>query len=245
VYPGQVIGYRKDGRVIFAIAGGAPESGDDTPPDGAGDDDGSDDSTDDDSDEEDEDDDKDSKSKKDKDEEEEVVPKWKLDKAHKRMSAADKRASELQKQLDELKANADVPAEVKKELESVKQQVAAKDDQIRKVTGERDKLSVKLAATTIKGAPDWEDIDTALNLADLSEVEVDDETGKVDMRALKSALTALAKEKPFLVKKVKTADATQGGGASASPMNGQRKGRKGSGPDRSALESRFPALRQG
>lgn len=243
VYPGQIIGYRKDGRAILVVAGGAPENGDDTPPDGDPEGDADDDSDEDDEDEEDEDDPKSKKSKKD--DEEEVVPKWKHDKLHKRMTAADQRAAGLQKQLEDLKASADVPAEVKKELADIKTQVAAKDEKIATLTSDRDKLTVKLAATTIKNAPDWEDLDTALRLADLSEVEVDDETGKVDTRALKSALTALAKEKPYLVKKAKTADTIQDGQSSAPRMNGRRKGKSDTPPDRAALASRFPALRQG
>jgi hypothetical protein len=219
-------------------AGGAGDAGgDDTPPD-----DDAGDSSDEEDDVEDEDAKKDDK-KDDKDEEEEVVPKWKYDKAHTRMTAADRRASELEKALNDLKANADVPAELKKELEDIKGQVS-------KVEGERDKLAnlnrtltIKLASLTMKGLPQWANADTALKLADLSDVDIDEATGKVDNRALKAALNALAKEHPYLVAK----DDTKGDGtkndqdASGTKMAGGRKGQS-TNTSRDVLAKRFPVL---
>lgn len=226
---------------------GAGSGGDDD----AGDDD--DDSSDDDDADEDEEEDDDAKGKKkpkgkkdDEDDDEETVPKWKYDKLHNRMTAADRNATDLRKQLDDLKAKADLPAEVKRELEEIKSSVAEKDATIETLSGKNKSLTVKLAALTMTGdgMPVWEDVDTALRLADLSDVDVSDE-GKVDKRALRSALKALAKEKPYLVKKRKTSDDTDGNEAgtegSGPKMNGKRKGDK-TAPDKAALAQRFPAL---
>jgi copper chaperone CopZ len=232
--------FRDDGG--HGGGGTGDAGGDDTPPDGSDTGEGESDDEDDDAEE---DDTKDTKNKKDtKDDDEEVVPKWKYDKLHKRMQAADTNASTLRKQLDELKANADVPAEVKKELEEVKGKVAS-------VEAERDKhveanrvLTIKLASLTMKGLPKWANADTALKLADLSDVDISDD-GKVDSRALKAALNALAKEHPYLVAKEDKGDTgNESGAGSASKMNGKRTGQRDA-PNKETLAKRFPALSRG
>lgn len=241
----RIIGYTKRGPV-WAVAGGAPEDGDTDPGDGGDGGDGGESEEDDDAEEDDDEGegDDDAKGKGKKDDEEPTVPQWKYDKLHKRMTAADQRSSMLQKQIDELKSGKDVNAEVKAELDALKANVS-------KIEADRDKhqqrangLTIRLAALTLPGSPEWENVDTALKMADLSDVDVDEETGKVDKRALKSALTALAKEHPYLVKKKAAAgDSTDADGTvSGSKMNGQRKGTKGT-TDRERLKSRFPVLR--
>lgn len=234
----------KAGRRSHRDAGGhgtggtGDAGGDDSPPDdeNAGEEDESDD-------EDDDSEEKDTKGKKDdKEDDEETVPKWKYDKLHKRMTAADQNSSNLQKQLADLKASADVPAEVKRELEEVKTKVTA-------VEGERDKaneavrvLSIKLASLTMKGVPTWANAETALKLADLSDVDIDEATGKVDTKALKAALNALAKEHPYLVAKENKGDTgNEGGTGSASKMNGGRKGDRQQ-ASKEVLAKRFPAL---
>lgn len=197
---------------------------------------------------EDEDDDKETKGKKkdkkkDDEEDEEVVPKWKYDKAHSRMTAADRRSSELQKQIDALKASADVPAEVKRELEELRPKVAQAEKERDDARAEVGKLQVKVAFFSINDT-EWEDPETALQLADLSDVDVSDD-GKVDKRALKAALRDLAKRKPYLVKKkAAKGDNTNEGEASGSKMAGGRKGQKGTSPTREQLAASFPALRR-
>jgi hypothetical protein len=82
-------------------------------------------------------------------------------------------------------------------------------------------------------------------LVDLDDVEIDDK-GRVDARALKSALKQLAKDKPYLVAdsktekedEEKTDDTDQGSGPK---MNGKRKGSKET-ATREALAKRFPVL---
>lgn len=201
------------------------------------------------SDEDEDDEDKDEKGKKkgkkkkDDDEDEEVVPKWKYDKAHSRMTAADRRSSELQKQIDALKASADVPAEVKRELEELRPKMAQVEKERDDARAEIDKLRVKVAFFSVNDT-EWEDPETALQLADLSDVDVSDD-GKVDKRALKTALRDLAKRKPYLVKKKAKGDGnTNEGEASGSKMAGNRKGQKGTAPTRDQLAASFPALRR-
>lgn len=239
---GSIIGYRKNGLPIRLAAGGAPEDDgggtDDTIGTGGGDDD---------SDEEDEDD-EDGKEKKpkssddDDDEDEPVVPQRKLEKALERMKAADRRAAAAEAKLEELKDSAKIPDEVKKELSEIKAAMAEKDKTIDSLTKARNTSSIKLAALTIKGAPDWENVEAALRLTDLEDVDVE-EDGTVDKRALKAALKKTALEHPYLVKKpVKdNTDTTSGG--TGSTMN-RRGGGKTQAPDRAALASRFPVLNQ-
>ena len=74
-----------------------------------------------------------------------------------------------------------------------------------------------------------------------------DEDGDVDGTALERAIKALAKEKPFLVKK----EVVEGGDDNGPANGGQPSGSKvGSGKkqtkadlDRAALEKKYPALR--
>lgn len=195
------------------------------------------------------DDDKDPKNKgkgkDDEDEDDETVPKWKYDKLHKRMQAADRTSSDLRTQLEELKNSKDINADVKRELDDIKTKVGAVESERDKLMETNKGLSIKLAALAMigDGMPVWEDPDVALRLADLSDVDISDE-GKVDKRALKSALKALAKEKPYLVKKAVKAsdgDGNESGATGGTKMNGNRKGSTGT-PDRTALASRFPVL---
>ncbi len=224
---------------------GAASGGDD---DNAGEDDDPDDEEDED---ETEDDDKSSKGKKKgEDDDEETVPKWKYEKLHNRMTAADRNAQTLRQQLEELKNSKDINADVKRELEEIKSNVGKVEKERDELVDKNKGLTIKLAAvamSTVDGMPQWEDVDVALGLADLSDVDVSDD-GKVDKRALKSALRALAKEKPYLTKKKAKASADdaneQGDGTNGSTgpkMAGKRKGDSGA-PDRAALAARFPAL---
>lgn len=96
-----------------------------------------------------------------------------------------------------------------------------------------------LAANTVT----WHDPEMAMSKIDLSLVLQDD--GTVDNRALKTAITNLAKEKPFLVKK----DGEDGGGKNGSTGTGVgsdlggSKNTKGK-EARELLEKKYPALRR-
>jgi hypothetical protein len=219
---------------------GGDAGGDDTPPD---EDDGDDEESDENDESEDDDEsakDKKNKKKSEDDDEEEVVPKWKHDKTHARMVAADKRSSDLQKEVDRLKSSANLPDEIKKEIEELRPKIAAHEKTIAELTTDRDQLRIKIAFLGLTDV-EWEDADTALKLADLSDVDISDD-GKVDKRALRSALRLLAKEKPYLVKKkAKSEDENEDGKPSGTKMAGRRKGSKDT-TDREALKSRFAVL---
>lgn len=249
--PLHIIGYTRRGPV-WSIAGGAEDGDPPDPGDGGGgkvqsggtggDDTDPDDDADDDGDDTDDDGKPKGKVKDDDDDGEETVPKWKYEKLHTRMTAADRRASDLQKALDDLKSSKDINADVKKELEDIKTNVKTIEADRDKAREHASSLTIRLAALTLKNAPDWEDVETALKLADLSDVDVSDD-GKVDRRALRSALNALAKEKPYLVKK-STGDGggTGGGNGRSAPAMGGRRTGAGQAPDAEALAKRFPVL---
>jgi hypothetical protein len=92
---------------------------------------------------------------------------------------------------------------------------------------------------------EWVDVDDALKLVNLSDVDVDDD-GNIDRRDLRLAMKDLAKRKPHLVKAKKTDDGNDGENddkSSGSRMNGRRRGQR-TGVDREASAKRFPVLRQ-
>lgn len=181
------------------------------------------------------------KAKKDDDEDEPTVPQWKYDRLDRRMRAADKRASDLQKELADLKKakTSDVDAAIKKEIDQLRPKVD-------KLTSTNAALTMQVAflTTDVKGVV-WKDPEAALRLADLSDVDIDPETGKVDKRALLAALKTLAKDRPYLVQeKEKPADTDDTDETSGSAMHGSRKGKKTAAVDKTALARRFPALNQ-
>lgn len=250
----RIIGYTSRGPV-WSIAGGAPEDGDPADPeprsgdsDGDDDDDTSDnDSSDDDSDDDDEDDDepkgKSGKGKgkgknDDDDDKDEVVSKFKYDKLFARMQNADRRSSDLQKQLDELKDKKDISQEVKNENAELKSTVD-------KLTKANRDLTVRVGFFSVNTI-DWQNPEAALKLLDLSDVEVD-EDGTFDKRALKVAMRNLAKEHPYLVraKKVDPNDSTgDDQPTSVGKMNGTRKGARGNGDPKDRLKGRFSVLQR-
>lgn len=235
----------KRGRVVWPIlgasedddGGGTDDSGDD---DAGDDDDSGDDDADDSGDDDSGDDDKKkSKSKKDDDDDDATVPQWKYDKTLKRMQAADQRSSRLEKELADLKKQGtdakDVDAKLREENEKL-------TPRVEQLTKDNNSLRLQVAFLSANEI-NWVDPQVALKLVDLSDVDIDDETGKVDTRALKAALKDLARSKKYLVQPAagKGEDAGDDSGASGGKMNGKRKGDKGT-PDRAALAKRFPAL---
>lgn len=237
----RAIGYRRNGTPIWPVLGASPDDEGDGGGDG-GDEDGGDDEGDGEEDgADDASDDSKGKSGK-KDDDEETVPKWRLDrlqekfdKTHLRMTNADRRRAEVEKLMQESK---DVNPELRKELEAIKAEHGP-------VKAERDQLRMQVAfltSNTIK----WKDAEAALKLADLSEVEFDD-NGRVDKRALKAALNDLAKAKPWLVDTDGTKDTggdTDNGNTTkvgTAAKNGRRKGEKDT-SGREALAKRFPVL---
>jgi len=154
-----------------------------------------------------------------------------LRRVEERMKAADRRATEAEKKVKEYedkdKSDTERSAERIKELEAA---TSAKDKEIRDLRLQNAFLS--------SNDQSWHDPDLAVQHADLSEVLNDD--GSVDKKALKRALDALAKDKPFLVKAT-TAEPETPGGPSGEPVGtGKTKSKKTI--DEDALRKKYPSL---
>jgi hypothetical protein len=197
--------------------------------------------------EEDADDDKgksdEDKSKKDDDTDEDDKPKYsarEYDKLKRRLAASDKKQGELVKQLNALKESksGELDKVVKAEIDELKPKAAKLVEQNKTM-----RLQLAFLSTTIKGVV-WEDAEAAMKLVDLSDVDIDPDTGAIDKRDLAAAMRRLAKDKPYLVKKAKKDDEDddEEDKSSGAPMN-KRRG-KSKGPDRAALAKRFPVLQQ-
>lgn len=251
----RAIGVDKHGP-IWPVIGGADDDGDGTDDDSASDDDDeSDDSDDADSDDDSDSDDdagrrkasKGKGNKGDSDGDKPVYTAEEYNRLKARMQAADRRATDTEKRLKSLE-DKDKP-EDKKTKEALEASLA--ENTALKEARKKDLIQLAfLRANDVE----WHDPEDALTMADLSDVEIDDD-GNVDRKALKAALRDLAKRKPHLVKKSKKDDDDDDDGnddddngndqrSSGSKMAGNRKGNKGKGPTREDLAKRFPALRR-
>lgn len=245
--------YLSGSRWLRAPEGhGTGGTGDDADDDAGGDDDSDDDTEDDDA--EDSTDDKSKKTKagkhsKDDDEDDEGDDKPRYtqaeyDRMRDRMRGADKAKATAERQLAEFKADGS------KLDEATKREIAELKPRVDRLTTDNRDLRLKVAflSTTVPGV-EWVDVEDALRLVDLSDVDID-EDGNVDKRDLKLALKNLAKRKPHLVRKpVKTKtgdedDDDDDAGTSGSRMNGRRRGTRTE-ADRAALAKRFPVLNRG
>jgi len=166
------------------------------------------------------------------------------DKMKRRMVAADKAKNAALQKLADLQKNGstELDKQVKAEIESLR----PKAEKLEKDNASL-RLQLAFATTKVKGV-EWVDADAALRLIDLSDVDIDPETGAIDKRDLAAAARKLAKEKSYLVKKADTSNASAddtntGGGSSGAPMNSQRKGKPKT-SSRSDLAKRFPVLNQ-
>jgi len=238
------MGIRPDGRKIFPIAGASPDdpSNDDGGAGGSGDgggaggsegqggsgDDGGAGGT----------GEKDAGGK-----ESETVSKSEYDKVLERMKAADRNSAEALKKLKELEEK-DLS-----EQEKVAKRVPELEAQVTELSEENKGLKAKVAFLE-SNSHSWHNPETALKLADLSEVYGED--GSVDKKALKKAMDDLAKENPFLVKAAND-DGKGGGGKGGTGAGGNGQGSSGSnvggggkggtnGTDEAALRAKYPAL---
>lgn len=166
-------------------------------------------------------------------------------KIKRRMQAADKAKNDALKKLADLQKNGstELDKQTKAEIDALR----PKAEKL-----ERDNAGLRLrlafATTKVKGV-EWVDTDAALKLIDLSDVDVDPDTGEIDKRDLAAAARRLAKEKPYLVRKAASGgssndNGSSGGSSSGAPMNSQRKGSRKQTPARSELAKRFPVLNQ-
>jgi hypothetical protein len=133
----------------------------------------------------------------------------------KKRKEAEKRADELQKIVDEQERKG------KSELENAKTDLAAKDKVIAAKDDTIRRLTIENAFMTLKEI-EWNNPATALKLVDLSDVEFDEETGKVkDSKQLLKAAKELAVSDPYLVKsKTDVSNETPSGKPSGKPPVG-------------------------
>lgn len=246
--------YNKYGKAVWPVLGAGPDDPDDPEFTGEGGDDDEDDSEDDD--EEDDDEEEEDKAKKkvkkgkkgkkedddDDDEEEETYTKAQYEKMRNRMRAADRKSSALEQRMKVLENKGKPADEVKAQEDRDRQERADKAEAAAK--------RLKLENAFLRSSDvDWIDPDDALRLVDLDDVDID-EDGTVDRKSLRSALRALAKAKPHLVKSKKASGQTDdendddepSSRRSGSKMNGKRKGSK-SVTNRDQLAKDFPILR--
>lgn len=148
------------------------------------------------------------------------------------LRAADQNRSKAEQALQQLR-DKDIP-----EMDRLKRDNQALTEQIDRLKDNDKKNAVKLAFFA-ENSVKWHDAAAALQLADMSNVVINDD-GTVT--GLKKALEDLAKAKPYLVDKgtQEQPDNTGNAGtAGAPPMNGRPGTTK---PDTNALVSRIPAL---
>lgn len=218
----------RNGKPFYLPMGSAPDDDGDGSDDDDGDEDG-DDGDDDDSDDGSEDR---KKSKKSGDDEDEPVSKADLKKALERMKAADRRADAAEKKVKEFE---------KKDLTAID---AAKQE-AKEAEEARKAIAAQLKTTRIENAflasnkIAWHNPSRALQMADLSEVSID-EDGKVDTKALEKALENLAKSDAYLVKSKDDGD--EGSGKSGDGVGSGRKQGSKNKIERDKLASKFPAL---
>jgi hypothetical protein len=246
------LGYTKSGSPIWPVAGGAPDDDDGTGKDDKDekeDPEEEDEDPDEDVDDEDPDDDEDeAKGKKKKGNPEAKIKalEEEKDRHFKKFKAQKKRADDLESRLKALED---------KDLKPEERETRAKEEQDRRDQAAAARMSkLNLENAFLKANEiDWVKPEQALAilLADPDEYEVEfDEDGKVDRKSLRVELKRLAKANPHLVKPKKTEskgddqDGDEGGSAqraTASSMNGKRKGKKDQ-PSREQLAKKFPAL---
>lgn len=185
------------------------------------------------------------KSKDKSSEDDDKVDRAEYDRVKRHRAAADRRKAELESEVTTLKTEiAALKAEGKdgKLDEATTARIATAENTVQ----ERDKTIQSLRinnAFLSANEYTWHDPEDALRLADLSEVEIEEDGTVV---GLKDALKKLAKAKPHLIKKADSADKDDedepGQNPSGSVKNGKRKGDKNK-VDRAALSKNYPVLR--
>lgn len=173
-----------------------------------------------------------------------------LSRLRKRMKAADKRASDLEKQVKELLAGKGKDDDKDREPDAVAQQkITELESQVETLTSERDRLRLEKAFLS-SNDHEWHDPDTALDLAHTKGFleDVLEEDGEVSKRELRKALTRLAKEHKYLVReaekkgKKKKDDDEPPPPASGAPSSGRSKNGDDAKARTQQLKKRFPVL---
>jgi len=209
-------------------------------PDDVDDDDEGDDASDD------ADDKDDPKASKDKSSDgDDTVDRAEYERVKRHRAAADRRKAELEAEVSTLKTeNAALKAEGKdgKLDEATTARVAELEKTVTESSKTIQTLRINNAFLSANDFT-WHDPEDAMRLADLSEVEIEEDGTVV---GLKEALKKLAKAKPHLIKKAEVKvdkdDADEEDrNPSGSATNGRRKGGRAK-PDRAALSKTYPVL---
>jgi hypothetical protein len=168
----------------------------------------------------------------------EPVSREEFDRLFQRMQAADRRATAAETKVKEQdRAKMDDLTRAQAELEEVRGKLGETENALK-----TERLhNAFLASNTVT----WHDPELAMSKIDLEGVQKDD--GTIDSAALKKAIAALAKEKPFLVKSEDGNDSKGKNGSSGAgvgtDMGGNHKDKAAA--NRAALERKYPALRSG
>lgn len=188
----------------------------------------------------------DKKSSKDKSsDDDDKVDRAEYERVKRHRAAADRRKAELETENATLKTeNAALKAEGKdgKPDEATTARVTELQSTNEKLAEQIQSLRINNAFLSANDYT-WHDPEDAMRLADLSEVEIEEDGTVV---GLKEALKKLAKAKPHLIKKAESKvkddeDDDDEKPPSGSANNGRRKGSKNK-PDRAALSKTYPVL---
>jgi len=233
----RALGWDTKGRPVWPVMGGSEDhevEGDTTDTD----DEGSEGS------EEDEKDTKPTKASSEKSKEDKVVPQSRFDKLTKQLQAADRRRTEAENELRQLK-DKDLP-----EAEKLQRDLQEATERADKLQGNFTDLARKYAFLLETGNQkvQWRNPKAALRLAELEDLTINDD-GSVE--GIDEAVRELIKQHPYLVQEAKAeeeddeAKGTKPKPRSGSPVgSGTNKAKKGNGAlTDDELRAKFPALR--
>lgn len=179
-------------------------------------------------------DDKDDK-KSGKDKDSDSVDRAEYERVRRHRAAADRKAADLLRENTDLKrqlsegSKGDTP-ETTERVGTLEKDLSSRDETIQQLRIQNAFLSANTHT--------WHDAADAMRLADLSDVEIEEDGTVV---GLKEALQKLAKEKPHLIKS-ESNDKDDKKGSSGSANNGKRKGAQTK-VDRATLSRSYPVLR--
>lgn len=167
----------------------------------------------------------------------ETVSKDDYDKLMNRLRAADQRASRAEAEKKQL-ADKDLP-----ELDKLKREHSEALQQVEKLQADLRQQRLENAFLS-SNSVEWENPKRALQLADMSAVDIDDDG---NVTGLDAALKALAKSDPYLVKKTKKSEEDGNSGAKPFTASGgganTKSGSEGSRQDQNKILARFPAMK--
>lgn len=226
----RALGWDTKGRPVWPVMGGSEDHDTDDTEDA---DDGSEGS--------DGQETKDTKASGEKSKEEKTVSQARFDKLTKQLQAADRRRTEAENELKQLR-DKDLP-----EADKLQRDLQEATERAAKFEGNFTNLARQHAflLATSEAKIQWQNPKAALRLAELKDLTINDD-GSVD--GIDEAVRALAEEHPYLVQEATTdtgADKdTKPKPRSGSPVgSGTGKAKKGGGLTDEELRQKFPALR--